>query len=160
MTQKQPNSAGCFVCGVDNPFGLKLSFYDHGPGKVVCEHTVQEQFNGYPGVVHGGIVAAMLDETLARAFFSGSPERFMYTAKLTTRYRKPVPTGKPIRLEGEVLKNRGRIGEARAKLYGPGGDLLAEADGMLVDIPEDVLQKDNLDELGWKVYPDEEEVAG
>jgi uncharacterized protein (TIGR00369 family) len=145
---------------VDNPFGLKLKFYENGPGKVVCEHVVPEQFNGYPGVVHGGIVASMLDETLARAFFSGSPERFMYTAKLTARYRKPVPTGKLIRLEGQVVKDRGRVGEARAWLYGPDGTLLAEGEAMLVDIPEDVLPDENLDELGWKVYPDDEEVAG
>ena len=160
MNQKQPNSAECFVCGVDNPFGLKLSFYDNGPGKVRCDYVVPEQFNGYPGVVHGGVVAAMLDETLARAFFSGDPERFMYTAKLITRYRKPVPTGKPIHLEGEVIKDRGRIGEARAKLYGPEGDLLAEAEGMMVNIPADVLPDGNMDALGWKVYPDEEEVSG
>lgn len=159
MTQKQPNSAECFVCGLKNPFGLKLSFYDNGPGKVICNHTVPEQFNGYPGVVHGGIVASMLDETLARSFMSGDPNRFMYTAKLTTRYRKPVPTEKPLRLEGEVVKDRGRIGEAHAWLYGPDGELLAEAEAMLVDIPEDVFQEDNMDELGWKVYPDDEEVA-
>ena len=83
----------------------------------------------------------------------------MYTAKLTTRYRKPVPTETPLRLEGEVVKDRGRIGEARAKVFGPDGDLLAEAEAMLVNIPEDVHDKDNLDALGWKVYPDEE-VAG
>jgi acyl-coenzyme A thioesterase PaaI-like protein len=159
MKQKQPNSAECFVCGVDNPFGLKLSFYDNGPGKVISKHTVPEHFNGYPGVVHGGVVAAMLDETLARAFFSGAPDRFMYTAKLTTRYRKPVPTGKPIRLEGEVIKDRGRIGEARARLFGPKGDLLAEADGMMVDIPEEVLPGERIKTLGWKIYPDDEEVA-
>jgi acyl-coenzyme A thioesterase PaaI-like protein len=159
MKQKQPNSAECFVCGVENKFGLKLKFYDNGPGKVVCEHLVPEQYNGYPGVVHGGIVAAMLDEALARSFMSGNPERFMYTAKLTARYRKPVPTEQPIRLEGEVVKDRGRIGEARAWLYGPDGDLLAEGEAMLVNLPENVLAESDLDTLGWKVYPDEE-VAG
>lgn len=159
MMNKQPSSAKCFVCGVDNPFGLKLTFYNAGIGKVKCSYSVPEHFNGYPGVTHGGIVAAMLDETLARAFFSIDPDRFMYTAKLTTRYRKPVPTGKPIRLEGEVIKDRGRIGEARAYLYGPEGDLLAEAEAMLIDIPEDVFDKDDFDRLGWKVYQDDEEVT-
>lgn len=160
MINKQPNSADCFVCGVNNPFGLKLKFYDAGFGKVVCKHTVPEHYNGYPGVVHGGIVASMLDEALARAFMSGDPQRFMYTAKLTTRYRMPVPTGKPLRLEGEVVKDRGRLGEARAKLFGPGGELLAEGEALLVDIPEDVLPDEKKDDLDWKVYPDEQEVAG
>ena len=83
----------------------------------------------------------------------------MYTAKLTTRYRKPIPTQTPLRLEGEVVRDRGRVGEARAKIFGPKGDLLAEAEGMMVDIPEDVHDKDDLETLGWKVYPDEEEAG-
>lgn len=159
MKKKQPSSADCFVCGVSNPFGLRLSFYDSGPGKVTCEYIVPEHYNGYPGVTHGGVVAAMLDEALARAFFSGNPNRFMSTAKLVTRYRKPVPTGKPIRLEGEVIKDRGRIGEAQARLYGQDGVLLAEADGTMVEIPDEVLPRENIKLLGWKVYPDDEEVA-
>jgi acyl-coenzyme A thioesterase PaaI-like protein len=159
MKQKQPNSTECFVCGVENPFGLKLNFYNAGPGRVESTYVVPEHFNGYPGVTHGGVVAAMLDETLARAFMSGDPHRFMYTAKLTTRFRKPVPTGKTLRLEGEVVRDRGRIGEAQAKLYGPEGDLLAEAEAMLVEIPEAVLPDENTETLGWKVYPDEQEEA-
>jgi hypothetical protein len=51
----QPNSRHCFVCGLENQFGLKLRFYETGPGEVTAEYTVPDQFQGYPGLVHGGI---------------------------------------------------------------------------------------------------------
>ena len=77
----QPNSRHCFVCGLENHFGLKLRFIETGPGEVSAEYTVPDQFQGYPGLVHGGIVTAMLDEVTGRAHMSDGETRFMYTAK-------------------------------------------------------------------------------
>jgi len=153
--KKLPNSRHCFVCGLENPIGLKLAFYQDGD-RVVCEHTVPEDYNGYPGVVHGGIVASMLDEMLLRPFLLDDPNRFMYTARLTTRYRKPVPTQQPLKLVGWAVKDRGRVAESKAELYGPDGVLLAEAEGLLVSLPEEAHPKGDLKQFGWKVYPDEE----
>ncbi len=78
----QPNSRHCFVCGLENPFGLQLRFYESVPGEIVAEYTVPEQYQGYPGVVHGGIVTAMLDEVTGRVHMNGDPPRFIYTARL------------------------------------------------------------------------------
>ena len=64
----QPNSRHCFVCGLENNYGLKLRFKETGPGEVTADYTVPEHFQGYPGVVHGGIVTAMLDEVTGRDF--------------------------------------------------------------------------------------------
>ena len=58
--EKQPNSKHCFVCGVENDNGLKMTFYTVGDGIVEAEYVVPERFQGYPGVVHGGIIASML----------------------------------------------------------------------------------------------------
>ena len=63
---RQPNSRHCFLCGVDNPIGLKLGFYDVGDGRVATRFTPLEQHQGYPGVMHGGIACALLDETIGR----------------------------------------------------------------------------------------------
>ena len=90
---KQPNSNHCFVCGRNNPYGLHLKFYESSPGEVTVEYIVPEQFQGYPGVVHGGVVAAILDEVTGRTQMGGDPPRFMFTARLDIRYRKNVPTG-------------------------------------------------------------------
>ena len=59
MKLKQPGSKHCFVCGRENPVGLKMDFYLTAPGEVQANLTVPAQYEGYPGVVHGGIVAAI-----------------------------------------------------------------------------------------------------
>jgi acyl-coenzyme A thioesterase PaaI-like protein len=152
--EKQPNSLTCFVCGLENENGLKLTFYSDGEGRVVSEYIVSKMFEGYPGVVHGGIIASMLDEALGRAFMWGDSYRFMYTARITVRYRKNVPSGQPLRIVGTVVKDRGRMGESKAELFGPYGELLAEAEGLVVEIPEELHDGEELQALGWRVYPD------
>jgi acyl-coenzyme A thioesterase PaaI-like protein len=94
--KKQPNSRMCFLCGRQNPIGLKLDFYeDHEANQVRVEITVPEIYQGYPGVVHGGIVAAMLDEVAGRAvLIGGSDEDLMATLRLTVRYRRLPPASR------------------------------------------------------------------
>jgi uncharacterized protein (TIGR00369 family) len=152
--KRQPNSKHCFICGLENPAGLHLKFYTEDDETVVSMVTVPEQYQGYPGVVHGGIVAAMLDEAAGRAHMSGDPPRFLYTAKLDLRYRKNTPVGRPLKLVGKVGKIKERTATASAFLYDEDGTLLAEADALLVDMPEEAVRRVNLEELGWKVYED------
>src|SRR3972149_11335556 len=78
---KQPNSRNFFVCGLENRVGLKLAFFDAGPNRAEAGYTVPEKYQGYPGVVHGGGVAAMLDEVVGRAAVSGGPDPFTVTAR-------------------------------------------------------------------------------
>ena len=156
MNRLQPNSRHCFVCGLANPFGLQLRFFDSSAGEVTAEYTVPEHFQGYPGVVHGGIVAAMLDEVCGRAHMGGDPPRFMYTARLDIRYRQNVPVGEPLRLVGKAGKSRGRTATSTGQILGPDGSVLAEAEALLVDVPEDVVGTANLEALGWKVYEGED----
>jgi acyl-coenzyme A thioesterase PaaI-like protein len=151
---KQPNSKHCFVCGRENPYGLKLKFYETAPGEVEVEYTVPEQYQGYPGVVHGGVVAAMLDEVTGRVHMGGDPPRFMFTARLDVRYRKNVPVGQPLRIIGHAGKSRERTAIATAQIFGPDGDVLAEAEAVLVNVPDEIKDQVDLNELGWKVYPD------
>ncbi len=152
--QKQANSNSCFVCGRDNPFGLHLKFYETAPGEVGVDFVAPDHYQGYPGVLHGGVVAAILDETAGRAHMGGFPPRFMFTAKLALRYRKNVPTGKPLKIVGKAGRSKGRIAEAWAGIYDAAGTLLAEADGLYMDLPEppDPAQ---LESFGWKVETEE-----
>ena len=62
MLTKQPNSRMCFACGLENPFGLHLHFYDNSQDEVYADFTIAPEHQGYPGVVHGGVTAAILDE--------------------------------------------------------------------------------------------------
>ena len=103
MSAKQPNSRHCFVCGVENPIGLHLKFYETAPGEVTADLNLPNIYQGYPGIVHGGIIAAMLDEAAGRAHMGPvEAPRFMFTAKLDVRYRKNVPVGQPLRLVGKA----------------------------------------------------------
>lgn len=151
---KQPNSKHCFVCGRENPYGLKLEFYETATGEVIVETTIPDQYQGYPGVVHGGIVAAMLDEVMGRVHMGGDPPRFMFTARLTVRYRKNVPVGKTLRIVGRAGKSREKSALASGEIFGPDGDLLAEADAVMVNVPEGIVSQVDLEALGWKVYDD------
>ncbi len=152
---KQPNSRHCFVCGIENPFGLGMEFYTTAPDEVTSWYTVPRRFEGYPGVVHGGIVASLVDEVVGRVHMGDEPQnaRFMYTARLTVQYRNPVPVETPLRIVGHAVKRKKRTATSKAEIYAPDGTLLAEAQAILVDVPEEMLQDADLEALGWRVYP-------
>ena len=155
MPTRQPNAQQCFVCGLANPFGLKLRFFQASPGEVFANVIIQEAYQGYPGIVHGGIVAAILDEAAGRSQMYNDPERqerFMFTASMQIHYRKNVPTEQPLRLVGIAGKIKRRSAQARGEIYGPEGDLLAEANLVLVDIPDSYTQATRMDPGGWRVY--------
>jgi acyl-coenzyme A thioesterase PaaI-like protein len=150
---KQASGRMCFVCGAENPVGLHLKFYETGPGEVTVDFTAPEHYQGYPGVLHGGIVASILDETAGRALMGRFPPRFMFTAKLEVKYRKNVPVGAPLKIVGKGMKDRGRVAECWSGIYNAAGELLAEANALLVDVPNPP-DPAELELSGWKVYPD------
>ncbi|HJW91471.1 MAG TPA: hotdog fold domain-containing protein [Anaerolineales bacterium] len=125
----------------------------------MAEYTVPGHFQGYPGLAHGGIVAAMLDEISGRALMGGDPPRFMYTARLDIRYRKHVPVGQRLQLVGRVGKSRGSTATAIGQVFDPEGSLLAEAEALLVDVPIGLIDNASLEELGWQVYAEGEETG-
>ncbi len=116
---------------------------------------VSSDYEGYPGVVHGGIIAAILDECGGRAHML-EPDRFLVTAQLNVRYRLPVPTDTDLIVIGEAGDRRGRVSYAHSEIQNMNGEVLADAELVLVDIPEERLADVNPEELGWRVYPDEE----
>jgi acyl-coenzyme A thioesterase PaaI-like protein len=144
----------CFVCGLENPAGLKLVFYETGPDEVMAAYTPPEHFQGYPGVLHGGIVASLLDEVGGRVVMIGDHNHFMMTAKMETRYRRPTPLGQVLTVYGRLVKRRGRLALAHAELRLPDGTVTAEAELTLADLPGDYVPDADLGALGWRVYPD------
>ncbi len=151
---KQPGSRSCFVCGRENPHGLKLEFYTQAPGVVIADYTVSSDYQGYPGVVHGGIIASMLDEAAGRAVMDSSPSGFTVTSQLSIRYRKPVPVGQPLKVVGRAGSRQGRVSKATGEIVSPDGSILAVAEAVMVDIPESKIAEMDMDLIGWKVYPD------
>jgi acyl-coenzyme A thioesterase PaaI-like protein len=156
-SRKQPNSRMCFICGLENPVGLHLHIYETQTGVVETTYMAPEHFQGYPGVLHGGIVGAIIDEISGRALMGSDPmnPRFMFTAKLEVRYRRNVPIGKQLRIIGKAVKSKARSAEAWAGIYDAETDeLLAEGTTVLMNVPPGQFNSSKLDELGWKVYPE------
>jgi len=154
---KQPNSRHCFVCGLENPVGMHLHIYEVEPGMVESQYIAPDHFQGYPGVLHGGMVAALIDEISGRAHMGGDPQnpRFMFTGKLEVKYRKNVPIGKLLKIVGKATKSKGKIAEAWGGFYdGETNELLAEGTVMNINVPEGQIDTTSLAKLGWKIYPD------
>jgi uncharacterized protein (TIGR00369 family) len=150
---KQPNSRMCFVCGVENPAGLHLQFYDDGLDEVRSDFVIAEHHQGYPGIAQGGIIAAILDEVGGRTVMIHDPNNFFVTAKLEVRYVKPVPTGKPLYGRGALVSIKARVAQARAEIRDLEDEILAEAKLVLYQVPSEVFQSTEADKIGWKVYP-------
>ncbi len=123
----------CFACGVENPFGLKLTFRQEGE-TYVTTFIASREYQGYQGLLHGGIMATLLDEVMARYVWQllDAPAA---TARLEVRYRRPAPMGCPIEVRGWITRRHGRRAfatAAEARLAD--GTLLAEATGLVVRV--------------------------
>jgi acyl-coenzyme A thioesterase PaaI-like protein len=157
MKIKQPNSKMCFICGLENPVGLHLHIYETEPGVVETNYTAPDHFQGYPGVLHGGIVSAIIDEIAGRAHMGSDPNepRFMFTAKLEVRYRQNVPVGQPLKIVGKAGKAKSKSAEAWAGIFSAEtNELLAEGNALLINVPEEQFNRSKLSELGWRIYPE------
>ena len=110
---KQPNSRYCFLCGVQNPIGLKLTFYDDDD-RVRAQFTPGEEHQGYPGVMHGGITCALLDETIGRTLVR--QDIWAMTVDLQVRFHKPIPVGQPLTVLGELVRLRSRTMEGKGEI--------------------------------------------
>jgi uncharacterized protein (TIGR00369 family) len=151
---RQPNSRMCFICGLENPAGLHLRFYDDGKDEVTCDFMVTPKHQSYPGRVHGGVIAAILDEAGGRTAAINDHNRFFVTASLEVRYRRPVPLDTPLRAVGRLRKLVGRRAQAHAEIRSLDGEVLAEAELLLIDAPTGLFDPSEADQLGWRVYDD------
>ena len=119
QVEKQPNSRYCFLCGLENPIGLKLAFYADEANRVITRYVPDAPHQGYPGILHGGIICALLDETIGRTLLRENI--WAMTVELNVRFCKPVPLGQPITVVGEIVRLRSRTWKAAAKSSWPMG---------------------------------------
>jgi acyl-coenzyme A thioesterase PaaI-like protein len=158
--QKQPNSRMCFVCGLQNPVGLHLAFFeDHesDPKRVCAEIVIPDKYQGYPGVAHGGILAAILDELAGRAvLIDGSDQDLMMTLKMELKYRQPTPTETPLTGIGWITRRRANRAQAHGELRLPDGRVSVEADLVIIRPPGDFDSVWETERPYWRVYADNE----
>lgn len=153
---QQPTSRTCFMCGRENDFGLKMKWYnDPAAGQVWGDVVVPHHFNSYPGVVHGGIVAAILDETSGRALMmTGQPlDELFITTRLEVKYHLPTPVAEKLRAVGWVIKRSSRIAHVAAELRLPDGTVTARCEATVIRPTRKFYEKTSWDkeEQGWRV---------
>jgi|UPI0006947EBC uncharacterized protein (TIGR00369 family) len=99
---------GCFVCGPDNAQGMHADFtLDEQQQAAYCEMELGPSYQGWQGVVHGGITSTLLDE--AGIYACRTQGETFVTAELNVRFRKPVPVGKKVRVSAQVKTRRRSI---------------------------------------------------
>jgi uncharacterized protein (TIGR00369 family) len=105
VTEAQRQHRRCFACGGENLSGLRLHFVSLGDDEVECEFVASGEFQGYRGVVQGGVVATLLDSAMTNVLLQrGIAAR---TAEMRIRFRHPVPVGKKVVVRGKLELSRG-----------------------------------------------------
>jgi len=127
IVNKQPNSADCFVCGLNNDKGIQASFFETDTHEVAAVFTPHRLHQSYPGRIHGGIAACMLDETIGRAIQIGNPEVWGVTVELNLTYKKPLPYECKLKAFGRITHENRLMFEGEGEIYTPDGEVAVTA---------------------------------
>jgi uncharacterized protein (TIGR00369 family) len=115
----------CFVCGKNNPGGLQLSFeIDKERQTLKTTFVASPTFQGWDGIVHGGIISTLLDEAMAKLVYKLGYQSV--TASLEIKFKKPAPILEPLLVYGEITEVNRRVVRAKARVTKENGTLLAE----------------------------------
>jgi uncharacterized protein (TIGR00369 family) len=138
----QPKTERCYVCGPENPGGLHIPFFADGPCGSRALYTARAEHSGWPGMLHGGVTFALMDEALGWAVhFQGLHG---VTARADTRFRQPVRVGDKLIIRGWTLAQRRRLMTARAEIRIDNQDqtLVAEIDATMYLLDADKISDD------------------
>src|SRR5687767_2715534 len=131
-----PHTAGCMVCGRENPHGLHLSLYvDEGSGRVETTFTPASHHIGCEGIVHGGVIATVLDEAMVWAA-TRRGRRFCMCGEMTVRFRQSPPMGRPLRVTAEVMQERAKLVQTSAAVIDEARRAVATASGKYVPLDD------------------------
>ena len=131
-----PHTAGCLVCGRQNPHGLKLSLHvDEATGIVRMDFAPRPEHIGFEGIVHGGVLATLIDTATFWAAFMRLPEDAgLVNVDLKLNYLKAVVNGH-LRAEGECLRAGKQISYTVASVFNESGELVAHGTSTMMALP-------------------------
>lgn len=123
----------CFVCGTQNPVGLKLNFhYDEKNDEMVSNTDFPRHFQGWQGVLHGGLISTVLDEIMIKA--AAQKGLKCVTAELNIKFKKPALLKKEFTIKGKVNEIRRRIVLTEGSVKDSDGTTIAAANGKFITI--------------------------
>ena len=142
----------CFVCGLKNSAGVKASFFETESGENIALFKPCQKHQGYPGRLHGGIAAAMLDETIGRAITIGKKEDVWgVTLEFSIKYKKPVPLDSEIKVIGRITSVNQRFFEGNGEIVLADGTIAASAKGKYLLLPIEKIADFDLEKNEWEV---------
>lgn len=144
VKRKQKVSRNCFICGEQNSSGLHMSFYETSNDEVVGFFTGKSGHISYPDRMHGGVVCAILDETIGRAIELKYPDMLGFTLEITVRYRRPVPVGIELKCIGRITGDSSRGFKGNGEILGLDGQVLAQAEASYMKIEAPILNEDKM----------------
>jgi len=132
-----PHTAGCLVCGRQNPKGLHLHLHvNESTGAVETDFTPSAHHIGFEGIIHGGILATVLDEAMVWAA-TWRGRRFCVCGELNIRFRKPAEVGKPLIIRASLESARGRMFQTTGQVIDQAGDVISTAEGKYLALAND-----------------------
>lgn len=152
VTRKQPNSKMCFVCGLENNSGLKSQFYELETGELLAIFRPTTDHQGYPGRLHGGLAATILDETIGRAIMlKHSDNIWGVTLEFSMRLRKPIPLDSDVRVRTRVTKENKRFFEGSGEILLADGSVAVEGEGRYMKMDIEKIADFDIDAQQWQV---------
>jgi len=152
ITKKQPNSRMCFVCGLNNGFGLKSRFFELEDERLIALFRPAQEHQGYPGRLHGGIAATILDETIGRAIMLRYSDNIWgVTVDFSMKLRKPVPIGEEIRVLGRIVSEGKRSFQGEGEILLADGTVAVEGKGTYLKMDIDKIADFDHQGEDWRV---------
>ena len=139
LAERRRIAHNCFACGADNPSGMHLEMRVED-GQALVDFRPSEVYQGFPGAMHGGILATILDEVMAWAIYAAGS--WAVTAKMEIRYRDPGPLEGTLHGVGQVTRDRGgKTFEAEGRITADDGRIIAEATGLFMRVPVEKMRE-------------------
>jgi uncharacterized protein (TIGR00369 family) len=128
------DDSNCFACSPENEIGLKLRFQLNRTTQTATTTTVlKEHFSGWLDTAHGGIICALLDESMVYA--CATTDQLVVTGTISVKFRQPVPVGETLTIEGTLISHRRKTMTTVGRVF-QNGELLAEAEGTMIVVGE------------------------
>ena len=130
VIKKQANSKDCIVCGVNNPYGVHAAFYEMEDGSLIAKFSFSSNHQSYPERTHGGLISAIIDESIGRAIWISEPKTFGCTLKLNIEFHKAVPYDTPLYCVAKIDKKNAISFHGIAEIKNEEGVMLARGDAL------------------------------
>lgn len=158
VTGRQPNSKLCFVCGLENRYGLKSRFYELENQEIVAFFTPAPEHQSYPGRLHGGVAAAILDETIGRAVLNHqSTELWGVTLEFSMKFRRPVPLDEQIKVIARITGENKRTFTGTGEIILADGSVAIEGSGRYLKMELAKITDLDFKEEEWRVIEREDD---